>query len=146
MEILFGRSPYPVLVSFAVCGMLAGLLYDLLKIKRKLLGAPALVVFADDVFFCFCTAVAVVFDAYAFNDGNLKWYEAPAMLAGWLLYRRTLSRLLIKTADWLIGLVGGLVKRVTVPLCRLLKKSEKALAGRVRYACAVRRVSLCRIG
>ena len=95
MDILFGRNQLPVFISFVICGIIAGAFCDILKIKRRIFSDRFIFLFFDDLlFFAFCT-VLILCNAYAFNDGNMKWYEIPFMIMGFVLYRKTVSVIFI---------------------------------------------------
>ncbi len=122
MAILFGRNPWPVILSFFVCGMIAGVLFDLFKIKRHIFGAPQILLFFDDFIFMLTCGILVIFDAFAFNNGNFKWYEAPFMLFGFTVYRLTLSRLVIFCIFRVIDFVKKLLWRLFLPVLRFMRK------------------------
>lgn len=151
MAILFGRDQLPVFLSFLVCGMLSGALFDLLKIKRRIFGAPAAILFVDDLLFMLCSAVLVIFNAFAFNDGNMKWYEIPFMTAGFALYRVTLSRLFIGVCFAVIDFVKRLLRKIFSPIRKLLLRLGVWMlrTAEVLYLAAVlqhnrRRLAACR--
>lgn len=127
MAILFGRDQFPVFLSFLLCGVIAGILFDLLKIKRRIFGAPYVVLFFDDLFFMLICTVLVIFNAFAFNDGNFKWYELPFMTAGFAAYRLTLSRLFIFVCFTVIDFVKKLVYMLLAPIRKLCYLCFKAL-------------------
>ncbi len=130
MAILFGRNPWPVILSFFVCGMIAGVLFDLFKIKRHIFGAPRILLFFDDFIFMLTCGILVIFDAFAFNNGNFKWYEAPFMLFGFTVYRLTLSRLVIFCIFGIIDFVKKMLWRLFMPVLRFMRK----LFGKSREA------------
>ena len=119
MAILFGRDQLPVFLSFLVCGALEGILYDVLKIKRRIFGAPYVVLFVDDLLFTLSCAILVIFNAFAFNDGNLKWYELPFLTAGFVIYRLTLSRLFILVCFTVIDFFKRLIYAILAPVKKL---------------------------
>lgn len=125
MAILFGRDQLPVIISFFVCGVLSGMICDLFRIKRRIFGAPYAVVFVDDVLFMLCNAVIFIINEYSFNNGNIKWYEAPVMLAGFIVYRFTFSVIFIKICFAFIDLIKRLIRRILSPL----KKYSARLCG-----------------
>ena len=127
MALLFGRDQLPVFLSFLVCGVLVGVLFDVLKIKRHLFCAPGFIVFIDDLVFMLTCGVIVIFNAFAFNDGNFKWYEAPLMLGGFAVYRLTLSRLVIFCIFAVIDFVKKMLRKLVSPLVRLALKSIKKI-------------------
>lgn len=128
MEILFGRNQFAVFLSFLVCGVLAGIVFDALKVKRHLFGAPNAVLFVDDFIFMLLCGILLIFNAFAFNDGNFKWYEVPFMLAGFTVYRLTLSRLVIFVFFGAIDVAKKLLKRLLRPILRLLCKGVAVIS------------------
>lgn len=128
MAILFGRDPFPVVIAFLCCGVLVGVTYDLFRIKRRLFGQHPLVVFADDVFVMLFCGMLVLLCAYAFNDGNFKWYELPCMFFGFSAYRVTLSRVVIGVCFACIGYLKILLKRMLCPIGRGVQRAGKRSA------------------
>lgn len=116
MDILFGRPQTPVFISFAVCGVLLGFVYDLFKVKRKLFGENAFVLFIDDFFFMMISALTVVFNSYAFNNGNMRFYEIPVMILFFAIYRKTLSIPVIKLCFFIVDVVKKLLRAVFNPI------------------------------
>ena len=120
MEILLGRNPLPVFVSFFVCGIISGVFCDILRIKRRIFSEHAIFLFFDDLlFFMFCTVV-IIFNAYCFNDGNMKWYEIPVMISGFVLYRKTVSVLFIGVCFRIIDFLRELICYITAPIHKIL--------------------------
>ncbi len=128
MAILFGRNQLPVFISFLICGVISGVVYDLLRIKRRIVPANNIVLFFDDMAFMLFNAVLVIFNAYAFNNGNLKWYEFPLMLMGFSVYRLTLSVLFIKIVFKVIDVTKHLILRFVIsPVARLFNRFKTEL-------------------
>ncbi len=134
MEILFGRAVLPVLVAYFVCGVLWGMLYDLMRIKRELLPSPAIIVFFEDILFMFVGGAFVLLCAYAYNNGNYRWYELPVMLMGVCLYRVTLSRLLMGVSLKCVRLLKRQIKRLLSPLLRICEKGRSLLCRQSAFA------------
>lgn len=120
MSILFGRNQFPVFISFLICGVVCGIFYDILKIKRRIISDNYLFLFIDDLFFCFFSTVVFIFNAYSFNDGNIKWYEFPLMGFGFAVYRKTLSVLFIGGCFWIIDRTKKLLLAILVPVANAL--------------------------
>lgn len=116
MDILFGRSQLPVILSFFACGIASGVISDFFCIKRRYFKENRTIIFFDDFLFMIINAVIVIFNAYSFNDGNMKWYEIPVMFFGFIIYKKTVSRLFIKAVCHIIGLIIKFVKLIFVPV------------------------------
>ena len=129
MDILFGRDQLPVILSFFACGMISGIISDFLCIKRRYFKENRIIIFIDDFLFMIINAIIVIFNAYSFNDGNMKWYEIPMMFFGFVIYKKTFSRLFIKAVCFITGLIIKLVKMIFVPLKIIyefvLRKTER---------------------
>jgi len=104
------------------------MIYDVFRIKRRIFGAPGVVVFVDDVTFMICNALIFIINEYSFNNGNIKWYEAPVMLAGFVVYRFTFSVIFIKICFALIDFVKRLTRRLLRPVKKYCKASRAFFA------------------
>ena len=122
MDILFGKNQVPVIISFFICGILSGVLFDLLKIKRRILGANKFILFIDDFAFMILCGIIVIFNAYSFNNGNMKWYEIPDMVSGFIVYRKTVSVIFIKVCFYIIDKTKKLLYILLLPIKKLIIK------------------------
>lgn len=120
MEILFGRDPLPVVISFFICGAISGIIYDLLEIKRYIIHTNKIILFFDDLLFMLCNAVIIIFNAYAFNNGNIKWYEIPAMIIGFSVYKSTFSKVFLKIAFSVIAIIKKVLIQIIIPIKKAL--------------------------
>lgn len=122
MAILFGRDQLPVIISFFVCGVISGAFYDVLRIKRRIFSDRFIMLFVDDLlFFVFCT-ILIIFNAYSFNDGNMKWYEIPVMIAGFAVYRKTLSLVFISFCFYMIDCMKKFISWMLTPVKKICNK------------------------
>lgn len=124
MAILFGRNQLPVVLSFFVCGSILGIAFDILKIKRMLFGSNFLFTFFDDSFFCVVSGMMIVVNAYALNDGNMKWYEIPLTVAGFSLWHCTLSPPFMRCVNAVLHALG----LATMPIRRAIKRLLHAVS------------------
>lgn len=127
MSILFGRNQLPVLISFVICGIVCGIFYDILKIKRRIFTDKYIFLFFDDLLFCMFSTIVFIFNAYSFNDGNIKWYEFPCMAFGFGVYRKTLSVIFIGVCFWLIDKTKELLLAMFVPVVKATYRTKKYL-------------------
>ena len=138
MDILFGRAQLPVIISFFVCGVMCGILYDVLKIKRRIFGSRAVILFFDDLLFMLVATVTIIFNAYAFNNGNFKWYEVPVMTLGFFLYMISLSRLFTAVCFAVIDTVKRFIEKYFITpiekLLRIIVKTVRERTEKIRLA------------
>ncbi len=121
MAILFGREQLPYVLALMLFGALAGSVYDLFKIKRRIFFTPAPLLFFDDLLFCLISACGMICTVFAFNNGNLKWYEIPLFAFGFAVYRKTVSKVFIGIVFWCIDLVERLIKWVLCPVRKFVR-------------------------
>lgn len=121
MDVLFGRDQLPVVISFFVCGVICGAFYDVLRIKRHIFPCGYFILFLDDLLFCGFLTIVFLFNAYSFNNGNIKWYEVPIMIAAFVIYRKTVSAIVIRLCFMLIDVLKRLVHRMLMPVIGLAR-------------------------
>ena len=125
-------------VYAAVIGFGLGAVYDGLRVLRMLLGEslsgqgrrpPPLTVllFFEDVCFMLAATVALIVLGYYANDGNLRAPAVIGLLAGFFVYRHTVSRLLLRVSDALIRRLRRLVSTLARVLVRLAASPLRGL-------------------
>lgn len=93
-------------LSFALFGVALGVFYDLLRAFRvrfrlKRLGTGLL-----DGLFCLTALVGFLLMMLRHTDGRLRGYLVIGLAAGFGLYRKTLSRWVLRLYLWLLKLLG----------------------------------------
>jgi len=91
---------------FALFGVSLGLFYDLLRAFRvrfrlKRLGTGLL-----DGLFCLAARVGCLLMMLRHTDGRLRGYLVIGLAAGFLLYRKTISRWILRLLLWLLKWLG----------------------------------------
>lgn len=118
------RGENEFLLYAALLGVLITLLYDALRILRRVIPHNGFFVSLEDLGFWLCCGSEVFLLMYRENNGTMRWFAVLGALAGMLLYRRLVSPLL--------------VKYVTLLLQRLLKSISRLLGillGPLRIVC-----------
>lgn len=110
MSILFSPNQHFVFISMLVLGCVLGVIYDALKVKRMIFGSFYLAVFFDDLLFSFVSFTLFVLCIFAFNSGIVRWFEFVACFIGFLVYRFTISRVVIKIFELVTSLFRKLIK------------------------------------
>ena len=93
-------------LSFALFGVALGLFYDLLRAFRvhfrlKRMGTGLL-----DGLFCLAALVGFLLMMLRHTDGRLRGYLALGLAVGFSLYRKTLSRWVLRLLLWLLKGLG----------------------------------------
>lgn len=74
-----------------LCGAVITVVYDLLRIFRRVISHGNFWIGVEDFIFWIWTAFWVFSVLYRENDGNLRMYTIAAMVLGMLLYHKTVS-------------------------------------------------------
>lgn len=131
MAILFGRDQLPVFLSFLVCGVLAGVLFDVLKIKRHMFGAPGFIVFIDDLNSCLHAVSLSFLTPLLSTTAILNGTKCRSCSGGFAVYRLTLSRIVIFCIFAVIDFVKKMLRKLVTPLVRLTLKQLRKFKKRL---------------
>ena len=137
MNILFTPNQQVVFVVMLFLGCAEGVLFDLFKIKRMIFGNSSLLLFFDDVFFSVFSVINFIVIVFAFNYGIVRWYEFFACFIGFVVYRKTISKLLLILLEFIIckfkKLLNKLLSLIIFPLKTVIiifKRFETLIARR----------------
>lgn len=127
MQIYYPENQKTVFLYFLAVGVFLGIVFDVLRIKREFFGTSRLVLFFDDLaYMLFCTCVLIL-GVFRVNNGNLRWFEFLSPCIGFLAYRATVSKLVIKFFFFLSRLIKRIFRAVCTLLLRLLKTLFKPM-------------------
>ena len=108
-------------------GMFITYVYDGCIIVRKVIPHKKFVESLEDLaFWIFCAGYVFLW-LYRESNGTLRWFAVAGALAGMILYKKTVSRLWIKSAVWFLEHVLRIGKK----LLALLVKPVRFMAGKV---------------
>ena len=121
MQIYYPENQRTVFLYFLAVGVFLGIVFDVLRIKREFFGTSRLVLFFDDLaYMLFCTCVLIL-GVFRVNNGNLRWFEFLSPCIGFLVYRSTVSKLVIKFFFFLSRLIKRIFRAVCAFAMRVLK-------------------------
>lgn len=95
-----------------VMGVILGMLYDVFRVKRRLFGSNALVLFFDDLIFSMLALTCFLFTVFVVNNGIFRWFEVFFCLVGFCLYSATISKIVIAIFFWVADLLRAVVKKI----------------------------------
>jgi spore cortex biosynthesis protein YabQ len=101
-----------------LCGALITVVYDGIRIFRRLISHGNFWIGAEDFVFWMWTAIWIFSVLYRENDGNLRMYTMISMAIGMILYHKIIS-------EPLVGVLGRWIKK--------LKKGIRALIMKVTW-------------
>ncbi len=121
------------LLCAALLGVLITLLYDGLRILRRVIPHSAFFVSLEDLGFWIYCGSEVFLLMYHENNGTLRWFAVLGALAGMLLYRRLISPPLVKYVTLLLQkLLKIIFRALNILLAPLRTVSGKAGRGTER--------------
>lgn len=100
------------LLHALLTGVFITFVYDGLIILRKVIPHKAFVESLEDLAFWIFCAVYVFVWLYRESNGTLRWFAVAGALTGMLLYKKTVSGLLIKGISWLLSQILHLLGKV----------------------------------
>ncbi len=110
--------------SLLTGGILA-LLYDFLRISRRMVPTKDFIVNIEDVLFCVLAAVILFATAFLKNDGKIRWQGFIGAAAGFGIYRLLIRNLFVDSSvfliGWLIKILFFILKIVLFPVMIIYK-------------------------
>lgn len=103
-----------VFVSAMVSGLTAGFLYDLIRLKRKVLKTKTAMAAFEDIAFWIAASILVFTAAYVSNQGEIRLYFFSAALTGVVIYYAFMSR-------WVILILTFILKITLKPFILLFR-------------------------
>jgi len=115
------------------CGALITIVYDFIRIFRRVISHGNLWIGIEDFVFWIWTAFWVFSVLYRENDGNLRMYTILAMVIGMILYHKTISEPFVELAGRLLKKLLAIllypVKMLKIPIIFFRKKLKKLTHG-----------------
>ncbi len=130
-------------------GAVLFLLYDILRIFRRVIPHGAVWIGIEDfLYWLICTA-AVFLMLYQENDGMVRGFAIGGVIAGTLLYYLLLSRYVIKMNVWLWKHILGILKPIFCffyrPVAKYGKKTGSFLLKQLKKIGKVVKMGLCKL-
>ena len=133
----FYPNPAPAFLYSLVVGIVVGILYDILLIKRCIFKTGSILMFVEDVLFCLTAfSVLTVFILKA-NFGLMRWFELLCPFVSFRIYRLTFGHFTVKAVTALLKTAYRIVSIILMTfvlkplwaLIRLVKKIAIRLFG-----------------
>ena len=119
MTIFFPPHQEFAILFLVVTGFICGVFYDVLAVKRKLVGEQYIFLFVDDVVFVFFSAILFLVSVFAANNGIVRWYEFFGYILGFFVYKLTLSKLVMLVFTRLIIILKLAVVKIVSLVIRI---------------------------
>ena len=109
-------------------GILITVLYDLLRILRRLLPHNILAISLEDFLYWIVCSLLVFAMLIRENNGILRWFAVAGAMAGMLLYKLTLGALFVKYVSLLLQKILHIVGRLLYMAFKPLNLVRRRLA------------------
>lgn len=93
-------------------GIFITFIYDVLRILRRVVPHGGLLISLEDLIFWIYCAVHIFLLMHQESNGSLRWFAVIGALAGVLLYKRTISSLLVRYLSMILCRVRNLLGRI----------------------------------
>ncbi len=130
-----------LLYAFA-SGIFITFIYDLLRIWRRVVPHGGLLISLEDIAFWVFCAIHIFRLMHRESNGSLRWFAVMGALTGMLLYKKTVSGLLVHYMSLILCWVRDLLLRALGFCLRPVNKAGRAagsamgrLVRRVRQFC-----------
>lgn len=127
MQIYYPENQRTVFLYFLAVGVFLGVVFDVLRIKREFFGTSRLVLFFDDLAYMLFGTCVLILGVFRVNNGNLRWFEFFSPCIGFLVYRSTVSKLVIRFFFFLSRMIKRIFRIVCDFAVRILKILFKPL-------------------
>lgn len=114
-----------VFLCAMAAGILTGFIYDLFRIKRKVIKTRSVFVHLEDILFWAAASIVLFLTAYMVSSGETRPYYYLGVITGAALYFALLSKLVMKVFITLLQLlawpVAQMIKLLTPPFNALMR-------------------------
>ncbi len=101
------------------------LVYDFLRIHRRLRYVPSFQVNLEDFIFAILSAVGVFYITYTKNNGEIRWQTAVGLILGmgiyWLIFRDRLVKAVCLVYRKTVKILGRFFKIILSPVVFVIK-------------------------
>lgn len=112
-------------------GAVITFVYDGFLILRKLFKHTIFLISLEDLIFWIACALSVFYVLYEENNGMLRWFAVAGAAVGMIIYKKTLSPLIIFTVTKLLSFVFNLTGKIV----RMIIKPFEFVGGKTRKGC-----------
>ncbi|MCX7922223.1 MAG: spore cortex biosynthesis protein YabQ [Clostridia bacterium] len=133
MPISVSNQAYIFLCTVAG-GMLIAFVYDLLRVKRRAIKTSTAVINIEDFLYWIAVALIMFSVVYYSNEGEIRGYVFVGTVLGVVLYSLMLSRFVIKSSLFIIGIVYKVIVTTWRIISYPIKIVIKILSIPARFA------------
>lgn len=118
-----------LLVHSFLLGVVLTFIYDGIIILRKLIRHSEIFISLEDLLFWIACAIGVFYMLYEENNGILRWFAVAGAGIGMLIYKVTISALIVnvvtKVLGWVLNVIAKILGIVIKPVVLAGRKMNK---------------------
>lgn len=129
-----------VFAGAGATGLVSAFLYDLFRLKRRLVKTAAIMIHIEDVLYWIAASIILFLSSYVLSSGETRFYFFAGVLLGALLYFILLSKWVLLALRWLVGVLAWPVREVIkllTPVFKGLAVAIRRLLGKLRNRAAL---------
>ncbi len=107
------------LLSFAICGLVVGFLFDIFRITRKAFKMPNILIYIEDILFWILTGLVLLYTIITFTDGQIRLYMIFTLILGTLIYFLIFSKYIIIINIKIIDIIKHIIKLLLLPFSKI---------------------------
>lgn len=131
MEVRISNELYVFFIMF-LCGVCAGVLFDIMRMIRRVFGTNVFTTSLADILFWTIIGLGIYMAIFVFNYGKIRWYEIMGVGFGGVIYFLSLSSILIKIMGIFLKIFKKIFrlifKIILTPLFFLYKMIKRPLS------------------
>lgn len=113
-------------------GIFITFIYDALRILRRVVPHGGLLISLEDLIFWIYCAIHIFQLMHRESNGSLRWFAVTGALAGMLLYKKTISNLLVRYISMILCYVRNLLARILGFCLRPVVRAGHVTGGVIR--------------
>lgn len=112
-------------------GMIILVVYDILRIFRRVVKHGVLAVAAEDLLYWIACSIFLFRMLYRANDGIIRWFCLFGIALGMVIYNFSISRYFVKGVSWLLNrFLDGIIRVLSIvfrPFVWVFRKIKKMM-------------------
>lgn len=103
---------FTLLFASVITGIFLGMVYDLFRISRMFFLKNRIIIFIEDLIFCFVCALSFILIFYNYSFGQMRAYAFLGGIGGFCAYYFTLGRFTRSVCERIYAFVSPKIRRL----------------------------------
>ena len=106
---------------FSLTGIMIGCLFDISRVSRKLFKTSNFITYIEDLLFWILTGLLILYTAWYFNDGELRFFMILGLTIGIIIYILTISNIFVKISFNILNKFKNIIIYLLKLIANILK-------------------------